>query len=109
MDSNELYVLGIALALIGITAAVGVVALVAEWLLPGLATHPTFNRVLLGRIEGTRANRVLMSLNFIVTAIFFALAVNLMRWPALVAFLAWLPLAVWAVRAAWRSRAPRAA
>lgn len=107
METIEVYVLALAVALLGVTAAFGVVALLAEWLLPGLATHRTFSRLLLGRIESTRRNRVLMSLNFIVTAIFFGLAVNLLLVPAVLVFLACLPLQVWLVRTAWASRSSR--
>ncbi|HEX4854024.1 hypothetical protein [Arenimonas sp.] len=107
MGTTELYVLGLSLALIGVMGVLGAFALAIEWLMPGWATHPTFARFLLGRIESTRRNRVLMSLSFIVTAVFFGLAVNLLLVPAVVAFLAWLPLGIWLVRTAFVTRAKR--
>lgn len=109
METTEIYALGFGLTLIGACAVFGLVALLAEWLLPGLATSPTFARLLLWRIESTRGNRVRMALNFILTAVFFALAFNLHFIPAVVVLVAWLPLVAWAIWATLRSVKSRAA
>ena len=79
-----------------------------DGLRPDLATHARYNRMLLGRLPATRGNRVRMSLNYILTAVFYFMAVNFYFLPALLAFLAWLPLLVWVLRASLAARAARA-
>ena len=71
----------------------GMFALVATFVSPGFMDRPVMRRLLIGRLQPTRSNKIIMSIWSILIGSYMMLAMLEQRTLSYIAFAAWLPFA----------------